>query len=142
MFHRYSRPTVVLGVVVLALLLIVGGIFVMSDRSSAEPREDLNGQWVGESNPALQFEAVIDGDQIEIDLLLDDVRGLYWVGDLDINGQIEDGDTLYSKADMEQLDMSLFGSLSPNKTFQYSDGKIGFTFEIRGTVHQIELEEK
>jgi len=122
-----------------ALVLVIFAAIALTGcggSASAEPT-NMNGTYVYTDDGFAMVGEVKDGT-ILINLRLRDDTGLYWSGDF--KSVAKDGDVFTSKANVEQLKTSLFGSQDTAKEFKIVDGKITFQFKIMGTSRTIELE--
>lgn len=120
-----------IGVAVLSIF----GLGACGGSASAEPVT--NGTYVYASDNFSMVGEVVD-DTIQIDLKLGEDTGLYWAGTFQKG--LANGAVFTSKANVEQLKTSAFGSLDTAKEFKIVDGKITFPFTILGTTRTIELE--
>jgi len=77
-------------------------------------------------------------DTILVNLKLGNDTGLYWSGNF--KSVVKNGDTITSKANVDQLKTSLYGSQDAAKEFKIVDGKITFSFTMMGVTKTIELE--
>lgn len=102
---------------------------------------NLTGDW-GYSSDTFSFEAEVAADEITIYILLDEgtSKGLYWTGTF--LEEVKDGDTILSKADVDALASSLYGSGDEEKKFTFTDGKLVYEFSIMGTTTTVQLEKK
>lgn len=136
-----DRTIVKIGGAALLSVLMVAILFALSVAAGGS-RESLDGEWAGEPNEGLIFEATIDGDSFEVYMVSDGVSSLYWKGDLPIGDGVENGDVLYSEADQEALAFSLIGSQLEEKEFYFADDNIVFDFGILGTTREVVLSEQ
>lgn len=123
---------------IIALILLFIGAALLTgcaQPSSTEP-VDLTGDW-SYSSDSVNFEANVEGDEIQINLIMDNSEGLYWTGSFSKDAL--NGDTIISHADVEALDASLLGSGDEQKTFLFKDGTLVFSFTIVGTTQDIVL---
>jgi hypothetical protein len=132
MFKNTIKIVAAVAIAIVAML----GLSACGGSASAEPT-NLNGTWVYTSDGYAMVAEVKD-DTILVNLKLRDDIGLYWAGDF--KNPAKDGDVFTSKANVEQLKASLFGSQDSAKEFKIVDGKITFQFTIMGTTRTIELE--
>lgn len=95
-----------------------------------------DGGWVNQGS-GQSFEAEISSGEIEIYLILEGSKGLYWSGTFPT--EVTPGETVTSEADVEALESSLFGSLDPTKDFNISGDSISYDFTIMGTTETIAL---
>lgn len=115
--------------IIIALFL---GILALSGCSS-EPPTATSTAGSYESSDG-KFVAEVTKDQIEINIVSEDSRSLYW------SGTWASGETVTSKADVKKLESSLLGSTSKTKEFEVNDGEIQFEFSILGTTTDVSLE--
>lgn len=74
------------------------------------------------------FEASVNNEKIEIWLIGDESRSLYWAGTFPADTLVN-GDRIPSKADTERLSASLTGASNTDEyTFKYEDDSIQFEF--------------
>jgi hypothetical protein len=81
-----------------------------------------------------KFEADVTKDQIEIFLVSEDSKSLYW------SGTWSSGDTVTSQANVKKLESSLLGSQNKSKEFAVGSDAISFKFSILGTTRDVTLE--
>jgi hypothetical protein len=96
--------------------------------SEAKPAS-LNGTWKAEG-----LEAVIADNRIEINIVDEDTRSLYWKGTFPAGGA-----TVTSAADTEALSASMLGSQDSTKDFTVKDDEITFKMSMLGTTKTIRL---
>lgn len=123
---------------IIALILLFIGAALLTgcaQPSSTEP-VDLNGDW-SYSSDSVNFEATVKGEQIQMNLIMDNSEGLYWSGSFSTDAL--NGDTIVSYADVEALDASMLGSGDEQKNFVFKDGALTFSFTIVGVTQNIVL---
>ncbi len=86
-----------------------------------------------ESNDGM-FVAKIKDNQITMDLVTDDLTGLYWKGTFKSKTS-----RIVSKADRKALKNAAFGSEDTEKLFVYRAGRLHFPFRINGVTKVITL---
>lgn len=96
--------------------------------SSSDEPDKLNpvvaeGNW--SEDPS--FEASINNGNIEIWLIGDEARSLFWAGTFPADTLVN-GDEIPSKADTERLSESLTGVGETSYTFKYDDDALQFEF--------------
>lgn len=106
----------------------------VSDKTESVPAD---GIWT--SSEEMGFDAVIKNNRIIIQWSPDETsQGLYWDGSFDAT-MLEEGQTITSKGNREELDRSMYGSLDETKAFEIKNGEIHFVFAIAQTTHNIVL---
>jgi hypothetical protein len=78
-------------------------------------------------------EAIVAGDSIEVYILGDDTKSLFWKGTFPapVNKVVT------SVGDRDALDMSMMGSSETEKPFKVSKDKIEFDFSMMGTTKHV-----
>lgn len=80
------------------------------------------------------FVAKIKDNQISMDLVTEDLTGLYWKGSFKSSTS-----RIVSKADRKALKNAAFGSEDKEKLFVYRAGRLHFPFSINGQTRVITL---
>ena len=122
--------------IIALILLFIGATLLTGCSTPSNEPVDLNGDW-SYSSDSINFEATVKGEEITIDLIMDNSEGLYWSGSFSTDAL--NGDTIVSYADIEALDASMLGSGDEKKNFVFKDGKLTFSFTIVGVTQDIEL---
>lgn len=135
-----NRNLSIVGFIVLLVALLIA--VVLHSVFSQEPveQEDLNGRWesVGDD---FAMTAFVENDDFQIELhLADGTRGLYWKGNFPLPEETSSEFSIFSQADSDALELSLFGSNLEEKEFVYNSGNIEFEFTILGTTRTISME--
>lgn len=118
----------------MVLLVAVGALAACGSaggNSSAPQQRDYVGSWNADG-----FEATITNDQIVIDMVGGDSRGLYWKGTFP---QPSDVSSTTSVADKEALDASLLGSGDSTKVFTFHGDQIDFQASMLGVTRTVHL---
>ena len=89
----------------------------------------LNGTWKSDG-----FKAVIAADSIEINIVGEDTRSLYWKGTFPAGGE-----SVTSVADTEALSSSMLGSQNAKKVFAVKGDQIDFEMSMMGTTKTVHL---
>lgn len=120
--------------------IIIGSILMVSisacgsgDKSTSKSTT-FNGVWTS-SNPHMS--ADIFDETIEITIISDDVRGLYWKGTFPKS--VSEDTTFVSNGDTKAMNISLLGSQDSKKKFTYSDNELSFELGMLGTIQTIHL---
>jgi hypothetical protein len=120
------------------LIALLAVVFVGMSLSACQPSENgtdakpasLVGTWKADG-----FEATVAENSIEINIVSDDSKSLYW------KGTFESGtNKITSIADREALDASMMGSQDSDKVFMIEGDKITFEMSMLGTTKTIKLE--
>lgn len=90
----------------------------------------LNGTWRAQG-----LEAVIADNSIEINIVGDDTRSLYWKGTFPAGDE-----SVKSMADTDALSSSMLGSQDAEKVFTVKDDQIDFEMSIAGTTKTVHLQ--
>lgn len=122
---------------ILTLLAVIVGAYVLAacsapkveqgqpKQESSESKPSLNGTWTADG-----FEATVTDNAIEIHIVADESKSLYWKGTFPIG----ETDKIVSAADVEALSMSIMGSSETEKTFTVlDDNEFIFEFGMMGT---------
>ena len=115
----------------------------VQETPSAEPAQEkpvvdnLTGSWKFDDGN-IQFAAEITANAIEMNLVANESEALYWAGTF--QSKAFDGKEIVSKADVDALSRSLFGSQDKTKDFVYDDGTIKFKFRMMGVTKTVTLE--
>jgi len=80
------------------------------------------------------FVAKIKDNQISMDLVTPDMRGLYWKGSFKSKTN-----RIVSKADTKALEYAIFGSMDKEKLFVYRAGRLHFHFRMQDVSKVITL---
>ena len=115
-------------VAVLAVL-VVAALFIPE---SSQARSPYNGTWKSSDG---MFLASIKDNTIRINLVVDDVTGLYWKGTF----KKHKSEMVVSRADRKVLQYAAFGSSDPEKLFVVKQHEIRFAFRIEGVNNVISL---
>jgi len=121
---KLSIAIIALAALFLAPLVLAG----CGPSSSAAPTSHV-GTWKADG-----FEANVTADAIEINIVGDDSKSLYWKGSFH-----EGSDVVKSHADREALDASMLGSQDADKNFAVDDDQISFEMSMMGTTKTIHL---
>lgn len=118
---------------VIALLLIAG-----CSSASADP-VSFDGVWqsVEKPNDMFRFSAIVADGVIEINIIDENSRALYWVGTAPET--ISSGDIFVSEADQEILGNALLGSLDSTKEFTYANEELTFEGGMMGVLQDFTL---
>lgn len=126
----------IISAILVGVLIAVGAVLLYEGNSESHAVRtsavSYNGTWTAKGDP--KFVAKIQGNNVKIVLISDDTSGLYWSGTFPAGGE-----TITSKANIKELEDSLFGSTSATKTFTVKDDALQFTFEILGTNRVVTL---
>lgn len=117
------------------IMTIMGAFLLVMHVISDDSEQDVVGHYKGEWMDGYHFEAEVTVETIRVDLDMDGMSGLYWLGDF----SFEDG-TVYSAADTTALNHSLLGSGLLSKEFHYSNDELSFDFSILGVDQVITME--
>lgn len=96
-----------------------------------------NGTWSSEPD---SMSAEISNDTIQIDIVTDDLSGLYWKGTWPSTTEAADGAVLTSEGDVDAMFGSLLGSQDTSKEFIYDNGEITFSFSMLGVTKTVRLQ--
>ncbi len=107
---------------------IQGGTTAEAQAETKAPAS-LNGTWTAEG-----LEAVIADNSIEINIVGDNTRSLYWKGTFPAGDE-----SVKSMADAEALSSSMLGS-QDEKVFTVKEDQIDFEMSIAGTTKTVHLE--
>ena len=116
-------------------------------KESNEKKEtilDLTGTWKqsnSNSNDSY-FEATIENDVIEINIISEDSKALYWSGSYEKPTSSGKQYKWTSNANKEKLESSLFGSTDDTKDFNYSNNILSYEASMMGTTTTIKMEKK
>ncbi len=102
-----------------------------------ETAMDLTGSWAFEEND-FAMKAEVSLNAIQINMVAGDSEGLYWAGTF--VPEAEAGNSVVSKADVDLLARSLFGSQDKKKTFAITEDTIEFPFTMMGVTKTVKLE--
>lgn len=122
------------------IVALIGFVLLLTGCATA-PKEpvDIQGEWIASvSDTDISFESEIKNGVIKIDLVMGESTGLYWIGEFP--NELTNGDTFVGSGDMDQLELSLYGSLTDTKEFEFKNGNILFEFIIMGLSYDIEME--
>jgi len=100
---------------------------------------DLAGTWTSPAGDPPQFVATVTDDQIEIQIVNDDTKGLYWKGTFPVPDGATGDVAVTSAADTEALSTSILGSGDASKTFTYAAGKLSFDFTMLGVTKTVAM---
>lgn len=101
------------------------------------PESDFEGTWtVVDNSNGIDLVATIEGEEIEIDWLLDDNQSaLYWKGSFPTDKDAE----LLSHADTKALDDSVMGSGDESKLFRFEENELRFELTALGHTQTIRM---
>lgn len=122
-------------------LLIVLLLSACSSAASV-PAADLTGTWASTSTDGPTFEATISDNLIEINIVNDDTKALYWKGTFPLPEKVTEGTVITSTADTEALASSIMGSQDQSKDFTHTGGKLKFDFGALGVTKTVEMSPK
>jgi uncharacterized lipoprotein YehR (DUF1307 family) len=117
-------------------LCLVSFTACSSDKETSSKSVAAEGNW---SEPS--FDASVHDHKIEIWLVGDEARSLYWAGTFPAD-TLTNGDKIPSKADVERLNASLTGVGETAYTFTYDDDSIQFEFIFGETSRIVHLEKE
>lgn len=129
MFRKYISAALIS--VAVAMLTACGGS--STPTSEAKPTTFV-GSW---SSDEPSMKAVVKGGVIQIDIVADDTRSLYWKGTFPTSS--EENVDFVSDGDTEAMDASLLGSQDPSKTFKYVDDSLTFEMSMVGVTTTVYL---
>lgn len=110
--------------------------------TSATTTQDAVSGTYASSGSDTPFVAVVEKGVITINIESDGSKALYWKGTFVVPDNDGKKFTVDSKADVEALKESMFGSQDANKVFTYDGGKLSYEFGMMGVTTTVALIKK
>lgn len=131
MSSKYSM----IALLAMLAVLILSIQMVMQDTTETT---DLTGYWETVEETPFKMSALVSDGVMEINLVHETTRGLYWVGT--VPNEVTSGETFTSVGDTEAMSVSILGSLLESKDFTYTNNHIMFDFSIMGITQTVTME--
>lgn len=139
MFRNASPLRILCIFILVVVALVVAGVLTScssrtddAGQTSANVPVNYSGTWKADQG----IEAVIDGDNVEINIGDTESSALYWKGTF----PVEIGSkTVTSQADVEALSSSMLGSQDKTKVFNVSNDEITFKMSMMGVTQTVHL---
>jgi len=109
------------------VVIAIFSVGMLSGCSNSNEPQELTGEYFYQSE-TFNFEADVTDSVINIYLIMNENRALYWTGTFEDTALVDE--VLVSDADIDELALSLFGSLSETKEFTIGDGTLIYDFSI------------
>lgn len=125
---------------IITILSLIALIPFTGCSSDDEPLNPVKAEGNWSEDPS--FEASVHNEKIEIWLIGDESRSLYWAGTFPADTLVN-GDKIPSKADTERLSASLTGATNVDSyTFIYNEDAIQFEFIFGESSRMVHLEKE
>ncbi|WP_432629025.1 hypothetical protein [Brotaphodocola sp.] len=122
--------------IILSLLAIT---MLTACNSKTESTLDLSGTWSSDKSAGNYQEAIISGDEIEIDWKTSDTSSLYWAGSYDAPVKNVKEYSWISKNNKEKTSTALLASQDDTKKISYKDGVISYDVSVMGMTQTMKL---
>ena len=122
--------------IILSLLAIT---MLTACNSKTENVLDLSGTWSSDKSAGNYQEAIISGDEIEIDWKTSDTSSLYWAGSYDAPVKKVKEYSWISKNNKEKTGAALLASQDDTKKISYKDGVISYDVSVMGITQTMKL---
>lgn len=131
--------------VVISTLVGIGIYFTVSSADATvktKAPKTLVGTWhqTNKVDGIIMQASVNSDDTIQVNLKTRDSSSIYWMGSFDSQRDPQSSFDVHSQANSDALEMSIFGSQDPTKTFKYNRGDLSFKFTMMGTTSTIHLQ--
>ena len=120
-------------------VIAIFSVGMLSACSNANEPQELAGEYSYQSD-TFNFTADVADSVINIYLIMDENKALYWTGTLKDTALV--GDVIVSDADVDALALSLFGSLDETKEFTVGNGTLIYDFSIMAIDSTITLDKE